>query len=356
MSLFETEIAPDYQRLVSAAYNRKADIMPVYEHNVCDEVIGELTETPLPELMRAGKLDEGFEIYNNFFRRTGYDAVTFEQCICCAMPPGGAIMGGQGPIQDAATLQAFPWKEIPQKWYDMAAPRFEALGRHMPKGMRAVGGVGNGVFELAENLVGLEYLPFLQADDEDAYADLHKRIGDLMETIWLRFMKEFGEIYCVCRFGDDLGFRTSLLTMPDTVREQIIPQYKRIIDLVHSYDKPFLLHSCGCIFEVMDDLIAAGINSKHSNEDAIAPFEHWIETYSPRIGLFGGIDMNFIVSATPEEIREKVRKSAPEFYNSANGFALGTGNSIPGYVPAQNYLAMLEAAEVIRKEQMKHKK
>ncbi|MDR1030283.1 MAG: hypothetical protein LBL76_05370 [Treponema sp.] len=46
--------------------------------------------------------------------------------------------------------------------------------------------------------------------------------------------------------------------------------------------KPFLLHSCGCIFKVMDDLIAARIDAKHSNEDAIAP-------YGRRIGNFGGL-------------------------------------------------------------------
>ncbi len=28
----------------------------------------------------------------------------------------------------------------------------------------------------------------------------------------------------------------------------------------------FLLHSCGCIFEVMEDILATGIDAKHSNE------------------------------------------------------------------------------------------
>ena len=348
MKLFTTELSPDYHRIVDVARNRRPDLLPLYEHNVSYGVIGELTETALPELMERD-LDAGFRIYNGFFRQTGYDVVTFEQCITSAMPPGGALCGGMGPIQDRAALKAFPWHEIPARWYEMAAPRLEALGRHMPEGMKAIGGVGNGVFEIAEDLVGLQYLPFLEADDPEAYADLFRRIGDLMETIWERFLKEFGEIYCVCRFGDDLGFRSSLLTTPSTVREQIIPQYKRIIELVHATGKPFLLHSCGCIFEVMDDFIAAGIDAKHSNEDAIAPFERWIADYGERIGLLGGIDMDFIVSRDPETIRSVVAEKARAFRRQAHGYALGTGNSIPDYVPARNYLAMLEAAESIRR-------
>lgn len=247
--MFITSVEPDYQRMVDVVNNKKADVLPLYEHNVCYEVIGELTQYPLAQTMQENKLDEGFKVYNNFFRQTGYDVVTFEQCITAVTIDGGALMGGKaGPIQNAETLRCYPWHKIPDIYWDMAAPRFEALGKNMPDNMKAIGGVGNGVFEISEDLTGLEYLPFLQIDDPVAYADLYKRIGDLMASIWEKFLKEFGEIYCVCRFGDDLGFRTSLLTMPSTVREHIIPQYKRIIDLVHSCNKPFLYHSCGAIF------------------------------------------------------------------------------------------------------------
>ncbi|GAH43897.1 unnamed protein product, partial [marine sediment metagenome] len=63
---------------------------------------------------------------------------------------------------------------------------------------------------------------------------------------------------------------------PGDIKSMIIPQYKKIVDLVHSYGKPFLLHSCGNIFSVMEDIISiAGIDAKHSNEDEIAPFSMW---------------------------------------------------------------------------------
>ena len=46
---------------------------------------------------------------------------------------------------------------------------------------------------------------YIKADDEELYENLFKKVGETNLKIWERFMKEFGDIYCVLRFGDDLG-------------------------------------------------------------------------------------------------------------------------------------------------------
>ncbi|MEI6516497.1 MAG: uroporphyrinogen decarboxylase family protein [bacterium] len=135
---------------------------------------------------------------------------------------------------------------------------------------------------------------------------------------------------------------------PTTIREHIIPQYRRVINTIKSANRPFLWHSCGCIFEIMDDVIALGINAKHSNEDAVAPYERWIETYSQRIGLVGGIDLDILCQKKPAEIFDIVLERGSRFRNMAKGYALGSGNSIPDYVPVEGYLAMIRAAQAIR--------
>lgn len=154
--------------------------------------------------------------------------------------------------------------------------------------MKALGGVGNGVFEISEDLVGFEYLAYMQADDPDLHRDVYRKIGNLMVEIWTEFLDRYADVFAVCRFGDDLGFKTSTLTSPNTIRQHIIPQYKRVITRIKAAGKPFLLHSCGNIFAIMEELIAIGIDAKHSNEDVIAPFDEWIRLYGDRIGLMGG--------------------------------------------------------------------
>jgi uroporphyrinogen decarboxylase len=152
--------------------------------------------------------------------------------------------------------------------------------------------------------------------------------------------------------GDDLGFKTSTLLEPDTIRNHILPQYKRVIDLIHASGKKFLLHSCGNIFELMEDIIALGIDAKHSNEDEIAPFTSWIELYADRIGLFGGIDVNTLSLYDYDTVYRRVLEDASHFRETARGYGLGSGNSIAGYVPVEGFRAMVDAAREIRRREM----
>jgi uroporphyrinogen decarboxylase len=101
----------------------------------------------------------------------------------------------------------------------------------------------------------------------------------------------------------------------------------------------------------MEDVIALGIDAKHSNEDIIAPFDDWIRLYGQRIGLLGGIDVDILCQKSPVEITEIVYEKGRRYRTSANGYALGSGNSIPEYVPVEGYLAMIEAAHKIRTEE-----
>ena len=101
----------------------------------------------------------------------------------------------------------------------------------------------------------------------------------------------------------------------------------------------------------MDAWIDAGINAKHSNEDCIAPYDEWIERYSDRIGLFGGIDTDRLCRMKPDDLYEFVLESGTRFRKNANGYALGSGNSIPEYVPTEGYLAMVRAAHEIRRRE-----
>jgi uroporphyrinogen decarboxylase len=205
------------------------------------------------------------------------------------------------------------------------------------------------VFELAQDFVGYTPLCMMRADDPELFADVFRKVGDLLVAIWTRFLERHGDTFCVCRFGDDLGYKASTLLSPDDIRAHILPQYKRIADLIHARGKPFLLHSCGCIWPVMDDIIGkVGIDAKHSNEDQIAPFPVWVERYGSKIGLFGGVDMDVLCRETEDGIRQYVQDVIRQVEGRC-GWAVGSGNSIPGYVPATGYLAMIQTVREHRR-------
>jgi uroporphyrinogen decarboxylase len=264
--------------------------------------------------------------------------------------PGSGSLGGhkEGVIKTRKDFDVYPWDEIPDLYFERYRDYFRALGETLPPGMKAIGGVGNGVFECVQDITGFQELCYIKADDGELYRDLFVNVGAMLYRIWDRFLGEFGDLFCVCRFGDDLGYRSNTLLHADDVREHVIPRYKPIIDLVHKAGKPFLLHSCGCIFNVMDDLIAAGIDAKHSNEDAIAPYSRWIEDYGRRIGNFGGLDTDVLCPSSSVDVVSYTTGIFRLIEAKGRGAAIGSGNSIPDYVDPGRYCLMLETVRSLR--------
>jgi uroporphyrinogen decarboxylase len=344
---------PDYKNILDVANNRRPERLPLYEHIISPVIMERILGVEFAKYEFSRNADElryYFGHFCRFFNEMTYDTISYEFPTVYILPSQGAGLLGKAPgiIQSRQDFNKVDWDSYVQKFVDHADVKFQIMGECMPAGMKAIGGVANGVFEISEELVGLEYLSYMQADDPQLFEDLFIKIGDLMTAIWKWFLEKYGHLYCVCRFGDDLGYKSGLLTSPTVIRNHIIPQYKRIINMIHDSGHPFLWHSCGCIFDIMDDVIEIGIDAKHSNEDTIAPFDKWIDRYSRKIGLFGGIDLNLLCQSKPDEIFEQVVKMGTRFRDKAVGYALGSGNSIPDYVPVEGYLAMLKAADYIR--------
>jgi uroporphyrinogen decarboxylase len=94
----------------------------------------------------------------------------------------------------------------------------------------------------------------------------------------------------------------------------------------------------------MEDLITVvGIDGKHSFEDAIIPVEDFQRMYGSRIAVLGGIDINILSGGTPSEVRQRVRHLVQQC-GSTGRYAIGSGNSVPSYVPVNNYIAMIDEA------------
>ena len=344
---------PDYTQILEVLYNRKPGRLPLYEHHIdlgfIAKSIGGVEE---PEGSDPDDYETYFRKVVAFWRDSGYDAIDYEAPICNVFPDHGALFGGRpGPIQSRADLERYPFKEIPELFWKTYTPYLDALRKELVPGMKAYGGCGYGIFEAAQDLVGYEYLCTMQYLDPELFRDLFIRIGELYENLWTEMLDRYDDLFVFYRMGDDLGFKNSTLLEPDTIREHVIPQYKTIINRVHRKGKKFLLHSCGNIFPIMEDLIGAGIDAKHSNEDAIAPFERWVSLYADRIGLFGGIDVDILCQQSYDEIYSYVLEKGRNYRATTRGYGIGSGNSIPTYVPEEGFRAMIDAVEKIRKDE-----
>ena len=344
---------PDYANIVKAAENIPAPRLPLYEHAISTGKIEEITGKCFNHLFLGDHTDkmEFFRNYCRFFLDMGYDTVSFEGCISQVMPDAGCLGGHmESKIKCREDFEKYPWQEVPDMYFQKFGTYFDALREVLPPGMKVVGGVGNGVFECVQEIIGYINLCFYSADDPELYADFFKKTGEMIHNIWEMFLPKYGDIFAVMRCGDDLGFKNNTLLPAEDIRRFVVPQYAKIVECAHRYDKPFLLHSCGAIFDVMPDIIkTAKINAKHSNEDQIAPFPEWVDRYGDEIGLFGGIDTDAVCRLSPPEIREYIT-DVLNCCKGKCGLAFGSGNSIPDYVPADNYIEMVNTVRRYRGE------
>ena len=162
-----------------------------------------------------------------------------------------------------------------------------------------------------------------------------------MYVVMLERILEFDCVKMVWA-ADDMGFRNGTLVSPNDLREFVLPGHRAMAAMCHAKGRPYLLHCCGKIDAIMNDLIDdVKIDAKHSFEDNIESVADAKAAYGNRIAVIGGIDVDFLCRATEHEIRDRVRKTLDKCHPTG-GYALGTGNSVANYIPLENYLAMVD--------------
>jgi uroporphyrinogen decarboxylase len=219
--------------------------------------------------------------------------------------------------------------------------QMEYAASRLPDGMMIIPRV-SGVLENVCWLTGLEGLSYLLVDDPSLVEDLFESVGAILLAVAERLVQM--DRVAALFMGDDLGFRTGTLLSPAHLRRYVFPWQQRICEAAHSRGLSFILHSCGNIEQVMDDLIeTVGIDARHSFEDAILPVEEAAAKYGGRIAVLGGVDMDLLARGTEEQVRARVRQIIYECAPTGR-FALGTGNSVASYLNCGNYLAMFDEA------------
>jgi uroporphyrinogen decarboxylase len=243
-----------------------------------------------------------------------------------------------GLITDRESFRNCQWQDPA----DFDYSRLETLAGYLPEGMKMIVNGPGGVLENVIALTGYDTLCYMVIDDPELVYDIFDAVGSRLVQYY-EICSRYDSVGALIS-NDDWGFNTQTMLSTEHMREYVIPWHREIVKTIHSSDKPAILHSCGNLERVMEDVIDdIGYEAKHSYEDNIMPVEDAYEKYTGRIAVFGGIDVDFICRSTPEAVytrsAEMLKRTEGRGY-----YALGSGNSIPEYVPQENYLAMIAAA------------
>lgn len=241
-------------------------------------------------------------------------------------------------ITDRKSFDAYQWPDPEVADYAF----LDKLGEVVPKGMKlGVCGPG-GVLENVTSLLGYENMCFMIADDPGLAGDVFEAVGTRLVKMYRNAVKSKSVGFIIG--NDDWGFKSQTMLAPEQMRAYVFPWHKQIVEAAHEVGTPAILHSCGNLHSVMDDVIdTLKYDGKHSFEDTIQPVEQAYEQYGKRIAILGGIDVDFICRSDPAAVHERA-KAMVERAGTLGGYALGSGNSIPSYVPHEGYFAMIAAA------------
>jgi uroporphyrinogen decarboxylase len=212
------------------------------------------------------------------------------------------------------------------------------IHEYLPHGMKVIPYGPGGVLENVIALVGYENLCIMIYEDEQLAYDLFEFVGSNLVEHYKRIVR-FPWVGAAIS-NDDWGFNTQTMLSTEDMRRFVFPWHKKIAEVIHDAGKYAILHSCGAYNEVLDDIVNdMGYDARHSYEDNIVPVEQAYEQLQGRLAVLGGIDVNFLITAPEEEVRARCLAML-ERTASRGGYALGSGNSIPHYVPDERYFLM----------------
>jgi len=127
-------------------------------------------------------------------------------------------------------------------------------------------------------------------------------------------------------------------------REFIRPVLKRMYDAVHAGGKYVMIHSCGDVDELFDDLVAIGLNCFNPFQPEVMDVAALLKHYHGRLAFYGGLStQRTLPYGTTDDVRRETRRLLDLGRNG--GYIFAPAHAVEGDVPLENMLAFIETVQ-----------
>jgi len=346
-----------YELMMTAARRGQPDRVPVWELIINRPVIAALC----PELLTPERVSRyewgsqgGFLLQADFVEAEDLDGITVfedgqvewlardtyrdEWGITWQVGPIGIPYCVGHPIKRESDLDGYraPDPDAPHRLQslEMAVARF--------KGRRAVVFLSHEAFEFSHYLRGMENLLMDYALNPGSAEGLARVVMNYKRRVLERAAEIGADILCT---GDDYAHNRAPIMSPAHFERFVLPYLKEAVSVAKGNRVPFMKHTDGHLWPILDMIVDAGI-------DILDPIEPVAgmdigrvkDAYGDRIALAGNVDCNHVLTrGTPDEVVEAVKETLAKG-GVGGGLILASSNSIHPAVKPDNYRAMVEAA------------
>ncbi|MGD8399283.1 MAG: uroporphyrinogen decarboxylase family protein [Anaerolineae bacterium] len=345
--------SPDFGR-VRRAMRRQAegDRVPLFEMSVHGSHKAAILGRPL----------RGLQDEVDFWRVAGYDFVSIRAGVRSvvrgyhpavrawhtargkARGSGGWVAEDAALVRDRREFDAFPWPSPEELGgypdYDNLDEYLHTIAPLLPAGMKLLVQIGY-VFMGAWQLLGFENYCLKLADDPGLIRDVHDWLGSSQLAVLETLLRH--ECVGTVWLPDDLCYNSGPMVAPRVYREYVYPWYVKIVDRCHEAQIPVGLHSDGDLSRLLPGLVDCGFDAIHPFEPPMNNIVAVKREWGHCIAVAGGIDLKgALCDGTPADVEAEVRTQVAALA-PGGGWLLGSSNSIPDFVPVENYRALLAA-------------
>jgi len=196
---------------------------------------------------------------------------------------------------------------------------------------------GAGVFWMPTGGDMMDFVVRLFERPEELHAEARQKCDNAKQ--FFKQADDAGADFFVLTY--DFGFNDGPFISPQQFSEFVTPYLTELVASIHDLNKKAILHSDGCLTEIIDQLHGTGLDGYQS----VDPQGHMdiqkVRQQYPEWILMGNVACNMLQDAVEEEIRESVR------YCMTHGgigkpYIFSTSNCIFNGMPPESYKIMLD--------------
>jgi len=336
---------PDFNRVRTALFGGEPDRVPLLELAIANSIKEKYLNKPI--------LNVRDDI--EFYFKAGYDYIKISPKI--NMNPDNKEPGegkrissstettgerewhasSKGIITSIQEFEEFRWPKPEEVDYS----QFEQAEKNLPSNMKIICQYGD-IFTWTWDFMGFETFSMALIDNTELIELIFNKIGSIVLNLFANCLSfdRIGALF----YSDDIAINTGLFVSPTVYRTYLFPWMKKIGDLCKKKDIPFIFHSDGNFWEVMDDLKECGVNALQPLEPQAIDIVEVKKKRGKDFCLIGNIDVDLLTRGTEDQIEAEVKRLLINIA-PGGGFCLGSGNTVADYVNFENYVTMIETTK-----------
>jgi hypothetical protein len=190
--------------------------------------------------------------------------------------------------------------------------------------------------------LGIEQFSYLWADEEQTLRRWLRAISK--RNLLLIEREAHAETSPLAIIYSDIAFKERLMFGRDMLGAfGFFEDLEAICAACHGKGLTVVFHSDGYIMDILEDLLACGVDGLNPIEKAAGMDIYEIRRRRPGLLILGGVDVTHLLpEGSPDEIRRETRRLMREI-GSEGRFLIGSSTELDATVSLENYLAFRDA-------------